>query len=32
METFDDMSEGKKSIHCAKTNYTILAISFGDKI
>ena len=35
METFDDTSEGRQSIHCAKTmstKYLILSISFGEKI
>ena len=34
MESFDDKSEGKKSIHRPKTMFTkylILAISFGEK-
>ena len=34
METFDDKSEGKRSIHRPKimfTKYLVLAISFGEK-
>ena len=33
METFDDKSEGKRSIHLPKTiftKYLIMAISFGE--